>query len=191
MSMDDSTHRPHEPATHRIDWPAALAAHDRWLRTVLLARLGDPLDVDDVLQNVHATAVEKGQLLRDTSNVAPWLYRVAVASALEYRRRSGRRRKLIARYAEQYPPTTRETREPDPLDWLLAEERQALVRRALATLPSREAEILLLKYTEDWTYQQIADHLDLSTSAVEARLHRARQRMRRRLATLDPSLRRS
>ena len=63
-----------------------------------------------------------------------------------------------------------------------------LVRRALACLPSREAEILLLKYTEEWSYQQIADQLGLTTSAVEARLHRARQRMRRKLAALDPSL---
>ncbi|MEX2317535.1 MAG: sigma-70 family RNA polymerase sigma factor [Pirellulales bacterium] len=188
MPIDDSTHRPNEPATSLADWPAVLATHGRWLRTVLLARLGDPLAVDDVLQNVHASVVEKGHLLRDRDKLTPWLYRIAVASALEYRRRSGRRRKLVARYAEQFPPTAHDTREPDPLDWLLAEERQSLVRRALAALPSREAEILLLKYSEDWTYQQIAEHLGLSKSAVEARLHRARQRMRRTLGTLDPSL---
>ena len=55
-------------------------------------------------------------------------------------------------------------------------------------LPGREAEILLLKYSEDWTYRQIADHLGLTSSAVEARLHRARQRLRRKLAALDPTL---
>ena len=38
-------------------------------------------------------------------------------------------------------------REPDPLDWLLADERKAMVRQALAKLPPRDAEILLLKYT--------------------------------------------
>jgi RNA polymerase sigma-70 factor (ECF subfamily) len=70
----------------------------------------------------------------------------------------------------------------------LASERQALVRQALACLPRREAEILLLKYTEDWTYREIADHLGLSTSAVEARLHRARGRMRHTLTSLEPSL---
>ena len=50
-----------------------------------------------------------------------------------------------------------------------------LVRRSLACLPRRDAEILLLKYTENWSYRQLAEHLGLSTSAVEARLHRARQ----------------
>ena len=73
----------------------------------------------------------------------------------------------------------------DPLEWLLADERRRLIRRALTQLPERDAEILLLKYTENWSYHQIAEHLGVSHSAVEARLHRARQRMRQELAALE------
>jgi len=171
-----------------LDWPALLVKHGRWLRTVLLARVGDPNAVDDVLQEVHTAAVEKGHLLRDPSKAAPWLYRVALLTALQYRRRLGRRRKLVARFAERFPPLAEETREPDPLDWLLAEERKSLVRQALSCLPRRDAEMLLLKYTEDWTYRQLAEHLGLSISAVEARLHRARRRLRQSLAALDADL---
>jgi RNA polymerase sigma-70 factor (ECF subfamily) len=76
-------------------------------------------------------------------------------------------------------------REPDPLDWLLAEERRERVRIALAQLPRRDAEILLLKYTEDWSYRQLAERLGASPSAIEARLHRARQRLRAELAALE------
>jgi RNA polymerase sigma-70 factor (ECF subfamily) len=133
-------------------------------------------------------AVEKGHQLRDASSVAPWLYRLAVVAALQYRRRQGRRRKLIDRFAERRPPTDCDTREVDPLEWLLADERKALVRQALGRLPRRDAEILLLKYTEEWSYRDLSEHLGLSTSAVEARLHRARQKMRRALAALDPTL---
>lgn len=78
--------------------------------------------------------------------------------------------------------------EPDPLDWLLAKEQQRIVREALTKLPSREAELLLLKYTEDWSYRQLAEHLGVTTSAVEARLHRAREKMRRSLAQLAPEI---
>ena len=74
------------------------------------------------------------------------------------------------------------------LDWLLAGEQRKLVRSALRRMPRRDAEILILKYTEDWSYRQLAEHLGLSTSAVEARLHRARHKMRRLLVALDPSL---
>jgi len=148
--------------------------------------------VADHVQIVFAAhnlrAIEFGDQLRDPAKAAPWLYRLAVVAALQYLRRQGRRRKLIERYADRARPSEADQHEADPLDWLLAEEQRALVRRALARLPRREAEILLLKYTEHWTYRQLAQHLDLSTSAVEARLHRARHKLRRQLAALDPEL---
>ena len=73
----------------------------------------------------------------------------------------------------------------DPLDWLLAEERRGLIRRGLEKIPRRDAEILLLKYTENWNYHQIAAHLGISHAAVEARLHRARRRLRNELVALE------
>jgi RNA polymerase sigma-70 factor (ECF subfamily) len=165
-----------------------LAENGRWLRTVILARVGEAAAVDDLMQEVATAAVEKGHQLRDPASAAPWLYRLAVVAALQYRRRQGRRRKLIGRFTEREPPTDRDTRETDPLDWLLADERRAMVHRALRRLPKRDAELLLLKYTQDWSYRQLAEHLGMSTSAVEARLHRARQKMRRALAAVDPTL---
>jgi RNA polymerase sigma-70 factor (ECF subfamily) len=73
----------------------------------------------------------------------------------------------------------------DPLEWLLARERREQIRQAIRELAPRDAEILLLKYTENWNYHQIAAHLGVSHSAVEARLHRARRRLREELAALN------
>jgi RNA polymerase sigma-70 factor (ECF subfamily) len=60
-----------------------------------------------------------------------------------------------------------------------------MVRTALKRLPPRDAEILLLKYVEDWNYRQIAQRLDISHSAVETRLHRARARLREALTEMQ------
>jgi RNA polymerase sigma factor (sigma-70 family) len=188
MARATPNERPGEPATNATDWSAALAVHSRWLRTVVMARVGDPWAVDDVMQEIAVAAVKNGHQLRDARKCGPWLYRLAVATALQYRRRAGRGRKLVEKFAERVLPADADHRELDPLDWLLADERRDHVRQALAGLPRRDAEVLLLKYTEDWTYQEMAEHLGLSASAVEARLHRARQKMRRALAQLDPSL---
>ena len=59
------------------------------------------------------------------------------------------------------------------------------MREALAKLDRCDAEILMLKYTEDWSYKELATRLGLSESAVEARLHRARQRLRGLLSEID------
>lgn len=168
-----------------VDWPALLTRHDRWLRTIALARVGEAQAVDEVMQEVALAAVRQRAPLADPAKAAPWLYRLTVMQSLLYRRRMGRRRKLTAGYAERVRPSESDSRTSDPLDWLLADESRKLVRMALDRLPHRDAEILLLKYTEDWSYHEIAAHLGIGHSAVEARLHRARRRLRTELAALD------
>jgi RNA polymerase sigma-70 factor (ECF subfamily) len=168
------------------DWRVVWETHRRWLRSVVWARLGEGPAVDDVLQEVALAAAKGLPAVHDVAQAGPWLYRVAVRQVLLHRRRGGRRRRLEARFAVQTAPPPRDTN--DPLRWLLAEEQRQLIRHALQQLPDRDAEILTLKYTEDWTYRDLATHLGVSVSAIEARLHRARRRLRTKLAALDPSL---
>ncbi|HEY4310136.1 MAG TPA: RNA polymerase sigma factor [Pirellulales bacterium] len=168
-----------------VDWQAALAEHDRWLRMVVRARVGDWQAVDEVLQEVSLAAVAQKAPLADATKVAPWLYRLAVRQVLLYRRKHGRRRNLVDRFARETQPTEVDRRTVDPLQWLMADERGRQVREALATMVSRDAEILLLKYAEDWSYHDIASHLGISHSAVEARLHRARLRLREALTAVN------
>ena len=166
-----------------VDWSAVLAEHGRWLRTVIRARLGESQGVDEVMQEVSLAAVAQRAPLIDSGRVGGWLYRLAVRQSLLYRRSIGRRRKRDHRYARSVDEGGRA--EPDPLDWLVAEERDRLVRRAVDALPARDRELLLLKYNQGWSCREIADRLGLGTSAVEARLHRARGRLRDMLGRLD------
>jgi RNA polymerase sigma-70 factor (ECF subfamily) len=161
-----------------IDWPTQLARHGKWLRTVILARTGEPQAVDEVLQEVALGAVAQKAPIRDASKITAWLYRLALYQSRMYCRKQGRRRKTEQRYAGRAAAEAPVAGTPQPLGWLLAGERAALVRAALNRLPPQDAEILLLKYTEDWSYRQIADHLGISASAVQSRLHRARGRLR-------------
>lgn len=183
MAKSNAAARPGESRQQR-DVPGILAQHGRWLRTIVFARLREPPAVDEVLQEV-ALALVHGKSLPDEGATAPWLYRVAVRQSLLYRRKLGRRRKLQDRFTEALPPVEHDPRSPDPLAWLLADERRQLIRTALAKLMPRDVEMLLLKYTEDWNYQQIADHLGISHAAVESRLHRARARLRQELIALN------
>lgn len=173
---------PHLPVSDELDWAAALATHERWLRTIVFARLRGHEGVEDVMQEIALAAVKQSAPMQDRSKLGPWLYGLAVRQCLMYRRKCGRVRRLRNNYAQSLPAAPSESVASDPLEWLVAKERQQGVRRALERLPRRDAEILLLKYSENWNYHQIARHLGLSHSAVETRLHRARQKLREELA---------
>lgn len=173
------------PVIHDFDWSKLLQEHDRWLRTIVYARLGEPQAVDDVMQEVALAAVRQSAPIQDKTKVAPWLYRLAVRQTLLYRRKMGRSRNLTKRYADRFQPSENDTREESPLDWLLSSERHTQVRYAMRQLRPSDAEILLLKYAQNWNYHKIADHLGISHSAVEARLHRARGRLRKELVSIQ------
>lgn len=166
-----------------FDWRCAWDQHQPWLRTVLFARLRNHDAAEEALQQVAIAAARGADKLRDPTKLAPWLYRLAVTTVMQQRRQAGRRKIRLQTFAENSP--TEESHERDPLGWLVAQEQRQLVRQALAELPGRDAEILLLKYTEDWSYRELSEHLGLSPSAVEARLHRARHKLRQALASLE------
>ena len=165
-------------------WSARLIRHSRWLRAVIVARSGDVSAIDEIFQEVALAVVkQKGDLPED--RVAPWLYRIAVRQALLHRRRLGRQKRIHRDYTMRRSADSESEASLDPLVWLLSDERQQLVRRAIQRLHSKDAELLLLKYSENWSYRELAEHLGVSHSAVETRLHRARQRLREELVALE------
>lgn len=179
--MRDWLRRP-SGASEGRDWSARLVVHARWLRSVIVARSGDVSAVDEIFQEISLAAVKQTAAVPE-EKVAPWLYRLAVRQSLLHRRRMGRQRRLRNGFAREQSSDADES--ADPLVWLLSDERRQLIRRAIGQLNSKDAELLLLKYTEDWSYHELAAHLGISHSAVETRLHRARQRLRAELVAVE------
>jgi RNA polymerase sigma-70 factor (ECF subfamily) len=175
------TTEPEMASAGALDWGATLALHDRWLRRVVSSRLGEPQAVDEVMQDVALAAVAQRSPLHNPARVAVWLYRLAVRHVLIYRRKSGRHRGLVARYAARNGVSELDA-SPSPLAWLVRDERQTLVRDALRRLPPRDAELLILKHAEGFSARELADRLGVAVATIEARLHRARHRLRAELA---------
>jgi RNA polymerase sigma-70 factor (ECF subfamily) len=78
-----------------------------------------------------------------------------------------------------------EPREPErrgPLRQLLDEELSREVRRAIESLPPLQREALLLFEYEELALSEIASVVGADIGTVKARLHRARQRLKRQLA---------
>ncbi len=161
----------------------ALPDHENWLRTALHARLGNHEEVDEVMQEVAVAAANKSAKAEPVERAGPWLYRVAMRQMMLFRRKAGRRRKLLNSVVEKVAPTEEDQRTRAPIDFLLSEERCGEVRTAMASMTERDRQLLLLKYVDGLSYGEIARRLGVTASAVQSRLHRARAAMRQKLAT--------
>lgn len=160
---------------------AVFLEHESWLRTVVRSRLNEPDAVEDVMQNIALAIVKHRSVLSEVNRIGAWLYQIAVRQVLMHRRSSGRRRKMQARIASD---ASEPVEQASPLQSLLAMETQANVQQALSELNEIDRQILLLKYSEGWSYRQLADHLGVQEETIEYRLLRARKNLRRLLRRL-------
>jgi RNA polymerase sigma-70 factor (ECF subfamily) len=71
-----------------------------------------------------------------------------------------------------------------PMDQLLREEQRQKILEAIAELPQDDRLVLVMKHMEGLSYKEIAETTGTSVSAVESRLFRARQALRKKLAYL-------
>ncbi len=161
------------------DWQAVWQVHSKWLRTVLIARLRDEFTADEVLQEIAVIAWRKQHQLSQPEKIEPWLYRITIRQIHSLWRKQARSRQISS--IEQLTYETADHRQADPLAWITSHEAHKQVRDALSQLPNQDREILMLKHTEGWTYQQIADRLGISIDKIIYRNSRACQRLRNQL----------
>lgn len=174
--LNNSAHTTNGP-DESIDWAAVYSTHERWMRTVVRARVGEPEAVDDVMQEVAIRVHGPHARPTDPQKVAPWLYRVAVRETINHRRRSGRQRRLTQLAVDVSQP-----KQPaDPKEWVFAQELRQSVQAALNQLSAGDRELLLLKHTEGWSYRMLAEQLGVSIKTIERRLARARDAMRKQM----------
>ena len=145
----------------------------------------DRAAVEEVFQEVSLATIRQKSPLQDPTKISPWLYRIAVMQSLLYRRKMGRKRRLMDRYTEKITGAGQDSKQEEPLSWLLREERRSHVQQALAELPKNQQELLLLKYVHDWSYKMMADKIGTTVSAIQAKLHRARALLREKLNRMN------
>lgn len=169
----------------QIDWGVALRENERWMRSTIALRVGEAAAVDEVFQEVALAATSQKAPLRDVAKLGSWLYRLVVIQSALYRRKVGRKRKLLKRYAEEVISSQNQYSQTEPIDWLLSKERQTMIRDALATLSEEERNILLMKYRDELSYRDIAAKLHSTELAVQSKLHRARAHLKRAVLKLS------
>ena len=159
----------------------------RWQRPVhrfVYRLLGHAEDAEDVAQEVFVRlyrALQRARLRRRSGAFSTWLFQVARHAA--YDRQRWRRRHPESPWSEgtdpgglPADPGGTPTRHAD-----LAELGRAIAL-AVGELPEAQRTALVLFEYEGMSHDEIGAIMKCSAKSVEARLYRARSRLRRRLA---------
>ena len=140
--------------------------YERVLRALYLLT-GDANDAEDLAQEAFARAYERRHELSSSRNPAGYVYKTALNV-----HRSRARRAAVALRRGRFLVQTEANR------FEAVEERDAL-RRALADLPLKERQALILVVWLDMRDTEAAKALNVSPAAIRTRVSRAKARLRR------------
>lgn len=146
------------------------------LGSVVCRVVPDRAVVEDLLQDVFMRVWQGRESLPVITSYRAYLTRMALNAALRYRQRDQRQVAWDDAPADTAPIAS------DALDQLHATETSDAIAVALAKLPPQCRVIFELSRYEDFSYQQIAEALELSPKTVENQMGKALRILRQELA---------
>jgi len=144
-------------------------------------------DAEDMIQDTFLNVFKYLKNFRYETKFKNWLYKVAASTCIKKRRKS--------KFApdnelslDEFLPND-EAEKPDnvpewamlPLDKLLNEELSSVINKTILALPKKYRVVIVLRDIEGFSTAETAQILNLSTSNVKVRLHRARLYVRDKL----------
>lgn len=157
--------------------------HRRQVAANLYRVLGDPVEVEDLIQEVFLIAFRSLDKFRGDSRLSTWLYRIAVNVALGKLRQRKRRPQAIT--AEPHMLEERGTPPRTPEAELLSKRSRERVYEILSKLSPKKRIVLYLHEIEGRELKEIAFLVEANPVTVRTRLYYARREFYRRLAEDD------
>ena len=146
--------------------------------------VGNQEDAEEVAQDVFIRAYRARESYEPRAKFSTYLYRIAVNLSLNRIRDRKRQMGAITDSVSEDRSLSIAQGNPMPDEVLEQKEKQAAIRKAVDTLPPKQKTAVILKRFHGLSYEEIAQVMECSLSAVEARLHRAKLNLKKSLAAL-------
>lgn len=146
--------------------------------------LGNPSEAEDISQQVFLRIWRNAKRYRPDAKFTTYLYTITRNLVFNETRRRGRKKEVSSDEREENANLMigdSPDRQPDAE--LLQSELQQAVDAAIANLPDAQRMAVVLRRYEQLSYEEIAEVLHLSVSAVKSLLFRARTSLRESLST--------
>ncbi len=144
----------------------------------------DVEEAEDLTQEAFIKAFNSLAQFNEEYAFSTWLYKIATNNCIDY----FRKRKLQTLSLDkpiQYKDSEIHQEIPDPElnpeKSILATERSSIIREAIETLPEKYYTAIVLRHTEEKSYEEIAEILHLPIGTVKARIFRAREMLNKAL----------
>lgn len=169
-------------ASQRPDADAFRALFERYkdrVYSIALRYSGDPVVAQDIAQETFLKLFAGIGTFRGEANFDSWLYRLVVNACFDQKRRTRRLMPLVDGFLDlMHAPGG------SALDEVLRAEMSAHVRGVVESLPPDQRMVIVLRYTQGLSYEEIAGILGCPAGTIASRLNRIHKVLERRLKRL-------
>ncbi|WP_442602760.1 RNA polymerase sigma factor SigW [Paenibacillus sp. KN14-4R] len=146
--------------------------------------LGNKQEAEDAVQETFLRLYTNLHRYDETQKFSTWIFRIATNLCID---RLRKRKPVYSLDADMdggegndfyaMMPSNEET----PEKQVIVSETQQLIRKAIETMPEKYKSIVILRYLQDMSLQEISDVLDMPVTTIKTRLHRGRDYLRKKL----------
>jgi len=143
---------------------------------------------EDLTQEVFIRVYKSAGQYQPQSKFQTWLFTIAKNLSLNELRAN--KHKMVSMEAmidtgeDRVKVQFKDERQKTPAQQLLDQEQSQQVRYAIAALPENQRVAVLLRRYEQFTYEEIADVMQVTPKAVKSLLNRAKENLRESLKSL-------
>lgn len=159
---------------HRESFAELVKKHKNSVYTIVFKMIHDPEEAYDLSQDVFLKAYRNLSQYNANYKFSTWLYRIAVNTALDYLKAKKHRWTETFKQLEDVEAKVSEKAhalQPDIEESALLKME---VRELLNSLPPRYRAVMVLKFSQELTYEEISDILKIPAGTVKMQIHRAR-----------------
>ena len=162
----------------RADSDAFRALFERYkdrVYSIALRYSGDPAVAQDITQDTFLKLFAGIGTFRGDANFDSWLYRLVVNACFDQKRKTRRLLPLVEGLLDWLPAPG-----GSALDDVVRAEMSAGIRDVVETLPPEQRMVIVLRYTQGLSYEEIAGILGCPAGTIASRLNRVHRILERR-----------
>jgi RNA polymerase sigma-70 factor (ECF subfamily) len=165
-------------------WDQIVRMHWRKVFNLAYKFVGRHDEAEDLTQDIFLKIFKALHTFDRRANFQTWLISISRNLCIDHYRSVRKERETMARDvdASQLTPVSRER---GPHGQLEQTDLRELVRLALAELPPALRQAVVLRDLQEFSYQEIADKLDLPEGTVKSRINRGRLELARQIRRLQ------
>lgn len=153
--------------------------YQRPIAAYVYRMVGDYESALDLTQEIFIKVYSSLRRYRPEFKFSTWIYKIAHNSAVDHLRRNATREQSLINGPEgDHFELPIESGRPSPEQESERKERRVEIEAVVKTLPANYRELIILRHSQDLTYEEIVEVTGLPLGTVKNRLFRAREMMR-------------